>query len=142
MKKQESRSGSDGVCGIGIMLQTKYQSSLQRFISGKRCDRADSDQAVEPNIAWAKEMLREFDDPNFVLVRPEGVRDEDKCIANPNDTERIVENAGKNDEEWFLNIWRTYVKKKYRESINRWDNKTDIGSGDSSLFGNFCKNDK
>merc|ERR1712232_991393 len=42
----------------------------------------------------------------------------------------------------FLNVWKSYVKKKYRESIRRWDTETGLGGGDHSLFGNFCKNDR
>lgn len=86
------------------MLQTKYQTSFQRFIVRKRGNCSESDETVDPNISWAKEMLREFDYPNFVLVQPEEVQDEDMYNTNPNNTEIIVGNAGKHDKEWFHNI--------------------------------------
>ena len=142
MNEQESRCGSDGIRAIAIMLLPQYRTGLQFFVKGTRTDRVESDQADDVNIAWATQMLIEFDNPDFVLERPDGVRDEDLEDVNPNDRERIIKNAKKHDAKWLINVWKTYVKKKYRESIKRWETGTGLGGGDHSLFGNFCKNDR
>jgi len=137
-KTQENRSPGDCIRAVYVMTRPTHRILLQHFLSGTRTNRAQSNQPNDPNIAWATECLIDFNNPAFQVPRPDLVRDEDIENVDPNEQERIDRNADSRTPEWFLDCWRTYGKGKYKEAVNKWDGVTGLGSGDHSLFGNFC----
>ena len=64
---------------------------------------------------------------------------------NPEDIIGIEPNAPiseSRDAKWFLDTWRSYLKKKYQDSIRKWD--TEIGKcshKEPHQFSNFCTRD-
>ena len=56
--------------------------------------------------------------------------------VNPNDEDRITQPG--RDAKWFLDTWRHYLKRKYKDAIHRWDKETGGGSHEPYQFANFC----
>ena len=145
-KKDTARNGSDGVRVMAIMLLPKYKIALSNFIKRSKTDRSESDQAVDPDVAWALECLTLYNDPDFVVQRPDGVRDEDLENIDPNDRLWIMELKDSHTAKWFLETWKLYVKPKYNDANKMWWKKTGTGfegaqSGEDDYhhkFGDYC----
>ena len=115
-KKEENRNGSDGIRAMAIMLDQKYRTSLQLFLKGTKTSRAECDQSVKTNIAWAHQCLVDFNNHNYVVPRPPDLLEEDLVGGiDPNDEERMDTD---HTAIWLLDTWRSYVKPKYRAALN------------------------
>ena len=76
-KKEENRDGSDAICVVAIMLDPKHCTSLQLYLKGTKTTRAECDQFVKTDIAWAHQCLVDYKNHNYVVPRPPSLLDED-----------------------------------------------------------------
>ena len=118
------------------MLDPKHCISLQLYLKGTKTIRAECDQSVKIDFAWAHQCLVDYKNHNNVVSKPPDLLDEDLVGGiDPNDEARMDLNRG---PAWFLETWRGYVKTKYCGALTKWDTKTGGGSHEAYQFGNFC----
>jgi hypothetical protein len=121
-KKEEHRNGSDAIRVIAIMLNPKYRDTLNIYLKGTKTTRAECDQSVDPNIAWALECMVDFNNEDYIVNKPRDLLDEPWVAGvDPNDHDRIAMDRG---QKWFLETWHKYVAPKYRKALARWDTET------------------
>ena len=76
-KKEENRNENDGIRAVAIMLDPKYRTSLQLFLKGTKTTRAECDQSVKTDIAWALQCLVDSNNHNYVVPSPADLLEED-----------------------------------------------------------------
>ena len=76
-KKEENRNGSDAIRVMAIMLDPKHRTSLQLYLKGTKTTRAECDQSVKTDIAWAHQYLVDYRNHNYCVPRPPELLDED-----------------------------------------------------------------
>jgi hypothetical protein len=137
-KKEKDRSPADAIRVAAIMLDPANRKAVTLMLSGTRQSRAQADQSVDPSLAWAMDAVDQFNDDMYVVddchhdIDPSDVRGID-----PNSTGGVTRDA-----KWFLDTWKVYLKKKYKESIRKWDTETGGGSHEPQQFSNFCNKDR
>ena len=140
-KKSKDRSPSDAIRVAAVMLAEEHKKAVTKILSGSRTVRAQSDQSVDPVLAWAMDAIAMFKDANFFVDQPIDCPDGDVEGVDPNSYE-VVSGEPSRDAKWFLDTWRLYLKKKYKDAIKKWDTETGGGSHDAEEFGNFCGRDR
>jgi hypothetical protein len=138
-KKQKDRSPADAIRVAAVMLAPENQKAVSMMLSGSRSMRAQSDQSVDPNLAWAMDAVDQFKDATFEVELPEEIDPDDVVGIDPNDLDFARDDR---DAKWFLDTWKLYLKKKYKEAIRKWDTETGGGSHDAHEFSNFCNRDR
>ena len=76
-KKEENRNEGDAIRVMAIMLDPKFRTSLQSYLKETKTTRAECDQSVKIDIAWAHQCLVDYKDHNYVVPRPPNLLDED-----------------------------------------------------------------
>ena len=135
LKKTHARDPGDAIRVAAVMLDPQHQGTVTGILRGIK-DRAKSDQSVDPTIAWAHQAIKQFQDPQFEVLVPNDINMEDIENVNPNDEDRITQPG--RDAKWFLDTWRHYLKRKYKEAIHQWDKETGRGAHEPYEFSNFC----
>lgn len=138
IQKQNDRNGSDAIRVAAIMLLPENRGPVNNLLKGTKTTRAQSDQAVDPDLAWAIQAVETFKDPTFEVEVPHKINPDDIEGIDPNDDQRI---CMPRDGKWFLNTWRHYLRKKYKDAIGRWDKDTGGGGREPSDFADFCQRD-
>jgi len=137
--KQEDRTPADAIRVAAVMLSPENLKTVSMMLSGTRASRASSDQAVDPQVAWAMDAVVQFKDPTFDVPMPDDIDPEDVDGVDPNDEARIAKPRG---AKWLLQTWKVYLKKKYKDAIRKWDTMTGGGSHEPREFCKFCNSDK
>jgi hypothetical protein len=139
--REANRNGSDAVRVMSILLDPKHRIPLQTYLKGTKTTRAECDQTVDPNTAFALQCLVDFNNPDYLVQRPDALLDQDLVGGvDPNDLTRISHDR---EPKWFLETWSKYVKSKYREALRKWHSETGNGSGKSAdKFGDYCLGDR
>ena len=137
-KKQRDRTPSDAIRVAAIMLDPANLKAVTVMLTGSRMTRAASDQAVDPNLAWAMDAATQFNDDDYEVPEPHhDIDPEDIVDIDPN-----APRSEDRDAKWFLETWRSYLKKKYKDAIRKWDTETGGGSHEPHQFSNFCNRDR
>jgi hypothetical protein len=136
LSKQEDRSAADAIRVAAVMLLPENQGAVTGILRGVK-DRAKSDQSVDPALAWAMQAVQTFKDDTFIVEMPHEINPGDVYGIDPNDMDRFA--ADKRDGKWFLDTWKLYLKRKYKNAIGRWDKETGGGSRDPAAFADYCE---
>jgi hypothetical protein len=88
--KEANRNGSDAVRVVSILLDPKHRVPLQTYLKGTKTTRAECDQTVDPNIAFAYQCLVDFNNPDYIVQKPDALLEQDLVGGvDPNDITRI-----------------------------------------------------
>jgi hypothetical protein len=140
-KKEKDRSPSDAVRVAAIMLDPANLKAVTLMLSGTRQARAQSDQSVDPSLAWAMDAAAQFNDDLYEV--PDCHHDIDPDDVDGIEPNGMAGNGGlARDAKWFLDTWKLYLKKKYKDAIRKWDTETGGGSHEPHQFSNFCNRDR
>jgi hypothetical protein len=134
--KQEDRNAADAIRVAAVMLLPENQGAVTGMLKGVKDTRAKSDQSVEPTLAWAMQAVKTFQDKSFVVELPVDINEDDIRGIDPNAPERFT--MQNRDGKWFLDTWRHYLKRKYKNAIGRWDKETGGGGREPSDFADYC----
>jgi hypothetical protein len=133
--KEANRNGSDAVRVVSILLDPKHHVPLQTYLKGTKTTQAECDQTVDPNTAFACQCLVDFNNPDYIVQKPDALLEQDLVGGvDPNDIARISHDRDPKSK---------YVKSKYREALRKWHSETGNGSGKSAdKFGDYCLGDR
>jgi hypothetical protein len=84
-KKSKERSPADAIRLAAIMLHPDHQKAVSMMLSGSRVARAQSDQAVDCNLAWAMDAVTQCKDVDFEVDMPHEIDPDDVNGVDPND---------------------------------------------------------
>mmetsp|Transcript_121592 Transcript_121592/g.349491 ORF Transcript_121592/g.349491 Transcript_121592/m.349491 type:complete len:342 (-) Transcript_121592:231-1256(-) len=142
-KAKTSRTCNDGLRLSLTMLDTKYRGSIAAVMTNRK-ERRHSDISGDYVLHLFEEILVEsFRNPQYRPPQPSrdqigDIEEEELSQWDPNDP-RIFEVD--RDATWLLETWKTYVKRKYKSVLDRWNKETGGGNGQPWSFVNYCDKD-
>lgn len=139
-KAKTNRTPNDGLRLALTMLDSKYRAGISTIMTHRK-DRKQSDIAGDYVLHFFEKMLVEsFQDPAYkppqVARSLFGDISEDELENwDPNDPKifQVPRTA-----EWLLDTWKQYVRRKYKEALDRWNKDTGGGNGQAWSFVNYC----
>jgi hypothetical protein len=142
-KARASRTPNDGLRLALTMLDPKYRESISLIMSNRK-DRIHSDIAGDFVLHFFEHMLTEsFSNPQYKppqasIDRFGDITVEERSMWDPNDP-RIFEVT--RSATWLADTWKIYVKKRYKQALDRWNKETGGGNGQPWSFVNYCDRD-
>ena len=150
-RHKDNRTPEDGMRNAAALLQPKYRGTVQGIISGKK-DRAKQDQANNTADAFYVQIQDDFEDPHFIVKRPDGVKhikehaeeaeeveDDVDVGIDPNNIDIITKQR---DDNFARKTWEDYTRPKYKRALKKWIKDTGNGSKDVANFPNYCDGDR
>jgi hypothetical protein len=143
VKNRSVRTPNDGIRLALTLLDPKYRESVAILMTNRK-DRAQTDINGDPTLHLFEQIFVEsFDDPNYRPPQPDHSLFGD---IDPNEYKQWDPNDPKlfevtRDASWLLDTWRTYVKRKYKSALDRWNKNTGNGAGHAWSFVNYCEQD-
>jgi hypothetical protein len=130
-----NRASNNALRLVGIFLLPENLMMMKGILSGK-VDRLKQDQPVNPTMAFAQEVAKQFNDLSIEIVHPKNkVQLEGEEDMDPNDEDRILV---EHDGAWVLDTWIKYIKPKYKDALQHWSKDTGGGDSSSVSFQRYC----
>jgi hypothetical protein len=142
-KAKACRSTNDGLRLALTLLDPKNRDSVAIIMTNKK-DRTQSDITGDHVLHFFEQLLHEsFMNPSYRPPRPEipafGEIDVDeRCQWDPDDPKIFEVDR---TAAWLVETWKTYVRRKYKLALDKWNKETGGGNGQAWSFINYCEKD-
>jgi len=138
------RTPEDGIRLCGVLFKQEYRAAVSGIMKNKK-DRKKSDVPGDPTKSFFEKALADFVDIDFNVPTPK----EDVWLSEQTDEYRdkwdpnspsLFEHPRSAD--WLMDTWYTYVRPRYKKSLDKWNKETGGGDGTPASFIDYCGNDK
>jgi hypothetical protein len=107
-------------------------------------DRKGADQSGDPSLHFYELILKDcFMNKEYIIERPEKYFDDfpedERERWDPNDSNIFAQDRS---ATWLKETWDTYIRKKYKDALDKWNKQTGGGKGTPTAFQNYCGGDK
>lgn len=133
--KASNRNPSIAIRLCAALLHEDVRAGAAKYLAGKHL-KDDQDQSGNTYVNWFQEVLDIFENPEFVVDRPDVVDGDDvdpDCRLDPNNCEY----TGR-DVKWLIDTWKNYIKGTYKKVLQKWFKETGGGNRQLDNFVNYC----
>jgi hypothetical protein len=142
-QKNSARTCNDGMRVASILLDSKHRESVSGVMSKKK-NRAKADIPGDHVTNFYEVVRDDFMNQEYIATNPDdryynGFPEEEKGSWDPNSYAIFEVDRS---AEWVRDTWESYVRPKYKRSLDKWNKETGGGDGSPSSFIDYCAGDR